>query len=502
MTYRVLPPGVSEAQFALALADFAKAVGPDAVFTDDERMLPYRKILIPVEEDRFAPSGVVMARTVEEVQAVLAVCNRYKVPVWPISTGRNFGYGSANPATRGCMILDLKRMNRIIEVDPVLCTALVEPGVTYQQLQDYLKERNIPLWLDFPGPGPLVGPVGNTLERGGGNTPYGDHFANACGMEVVLADGKVLKTGMGSIPNSTSWQVFRYGYGPYLDGMFTQSNFGVVTKMGLWLMPAPAGHETFMVQYANAEDLAAAVDTVRPLRLQGLIPNVGVMGNANIVLTSFKRKADLYTGEGAVPDDILLAAAKTAGLGAWNVLFSLYGTEAQMAPNREIVTAAFEASGGKVIRGISDPAQVNQLSLASFSLLNWVGGGGLSWFAPVSPARGADALKQQTLAKTILRDHGFDYLAAPTLNGRDLHHLVAMVFDHAQPAEVARAADCFRALVTRFGAEGYGLYRVGIDFMDELADIYGATNREVNRAIKRALDPNGVIAPGKSGIRI
>ena len=438
----------------------------------------------------------------EQVQAILAICNRYRLPVWPISTGRNFGYGSASPATRGQMILDLKRMNRIIEVDPELCTALVEPGVTYRQLQDYIAEKGYPLWLDFPGPGPIVGPVGNTLERGGGNTPYGDHFANACGMEVVLADGRVLKTGMGSIPGSTSWQVFKYGYGPYLDGIFTQSNFGVVTKLGLWLMPAPAGHETFMVQYPDDDDIAKAVDTIRPLRLQGVIPNIGVMGNANIILTSFKRRAEIWPHPGAVPDDVLREAAQAAGLGAWNALFSLYGTEEQMAPNRRILTQAFEASGGKVIRGVHDPAQVNQLSLAAFSLLNWVGGGGLSWFAPVSPARGSDALKQKAMAKAILREHGLDYLAAPTLNGRDLHHLVAMVFDRSDAAETARAKACFDKLVVEFGKHGYGLYRVGIDFMDQLAGIYGQTNREVNRAIKRALDPNGILAPGKSGIRL
>src|SRR5690606_9557886 len=141
------------------------------------------------------------------------------------------------------VVLDLKRMNRILEVDPELCFALVEPGVTYQQLHDYIRERNYPLWLSVPAPSAIAGPTGNTLDRGVGYTPYGEHFLFACGMEVVLANGDVLRTGMGSLPKSNTWQVFKWGYGPYLDGIFTQSNYGIVTKFGFWLQPAPPAYK-------------------------------------------------------------------------------------------------------------------------------------------------------------------------------------------------------------------------------------------------------------------
>jgi hypothetical protein len=78
---------------------------------------------------------------------MVAIGNEHKIPVWTISTGHNFGYGTAAPYDRGQVILDLKKLNKIIEVDPVLCTALVEPGVTYQQLVDYIKEKGYKLWL-------------------------------------------------------------------------------------------------------------------------------------------------------------------------------------------------------------------------------------------------------------------------------------------------------------------------------------------------------------------
>ena len=97
--------------------------------------------------------------SVEEVQTIVKIANQFHQPVWPVSTGKNMGYGMASTATPGQMVLDLKRMNRIISVDPELCTALVEPGVTYRQLQDYLDEHKFPLWIDLPTVGPITPPM-------------------------------------------------------------------------------------------------------------------------------------------------------------------------------------------------------------------------------------------------------------------------------------------------------------------------------------------------------
>lgn len=77
-----------------------------------------------------------------------------------------------------------------------------------------------------------------------------------------------------------------------------------------------------------------------------------------------------------------------------------------------------------------------------------------------------------------------------------------MVFNRNDAEESRRAKACFGELEKEFGKSGYGLYRVGIDYMDQLAQLYGKTNRDVNRSIKRALDPNGILAPGKSGIHL
>ena len=134
--YSVLPKGVVERAFDAAITQFRAILGNDKVLTADTRLASYNKIMIADDDKLHAPSAVLLATSVEQIQAILKVCNTYKVPIWTISTGRNFGYGSAAPGERGQVVLDLRLMNKILHIDPDLCTALVEPGVTYQQLYD------------------------------------------------------------------------------------------------------------------------------------------------------------------------------------------------------------------------------------------------------------------------------------------------------------------------------------------------------------------------------
>jgi 4-cresol dehydrogenase (hydroxylating) flavoprotein subunit len=507
----VLPKGMTKANFAAAVAELRTIVGNGNVFADAKSVTPYRKNFIPDTGGRHMPSGAVAPETTEQVQRIVMVANKYKLPLWPVSTGKNMGYGMTSPATTGQMILDLKRMNKIINIDPDLCTALVEPGVTYQQLANYIAENKLPLWIDVPTVGPIVGPVGNTLERGVGYTPYGEHFMVQCGMEVVMPDGQVLKTGMGSTKNPTAWQAFKWGYGPYLDGIFTQSNFGIVTKMGMWLMPAPPAYKPFVVRHKKMEDVAKIVEAMRPMRINNIIPNVVLMMSAGYQLAMFNRREAVWDKPESVPDEAMEAAAVKAGLGMWNTYFALYGTPTGIAENEKIVRSVFEAIDGEVLTEaeMGDNPYFHHhatlmrggLSLEEVGIARWRGnGGGLAWFAPVAPAKGDETVGQIALAKRILGKYNFDYTTAFAIGSRELHHIIALLYDKDNADEHKRAEECYRELVTGFGEQGWASYRTGVQSMDLVAQQYGTVNRAVNAKIKRALDPNGIIAPGKSGI--
>ena len=506
-----LAPGVSKADFAGAIKAMRSVVGDEWVFGDPEAVMPWGKTYIPDPNGRHVPLGAVCPRTVEEVQEIVRIANKYKQPIWPISTGKNMGYGMAAPATPGQIVLDLKRMNRILEVDADLGTCLIEPGVTYQQLKDYLDDNNIPLWIDVPTVGPIASPVGNTLDRGVGYTPYGEHFTFQCGMEVVLPNAEILRTGMGSIEGSSAWQAFKWGYGPYVDGLFTQSNFGIVTKMGMWLMPRPPVYKPFMIRHDNMADVPKIIEAMRPLRVSSLVANCNLMMSASYQLAMFKRRNEIVPDGQPLDDASVKKAAKANGLGMWNTYFALYGTEQTVAAIEPIIRAQLTASGGEVLTAaeMGDNPWFHHhatlmeggLNLDEIGLLRWRGaGGGLAWFAPVAAAKGAEAEGQTKLAREILDKHGFDYTAAYAIGWRDLHHIIALLYDKSDPEQEKKAEACYQDLVTTFGKKGWASYRTGVNSMELVAQQYGQTNRDFNKLLKNAIDPNGVIAPGKSGI--
>ena len=507
---RTLPKRITAAEFDRTVRSLQSIVGQDNVIVEEARLAPYSKIMMPVPNAQHAPSAAITPESVEQVQEIVKLLNRLKVPVYPISTGKNLGYGSAAPVQRGQIVMDLRRMNRILDVDPDLCTALVEPGVTYQQLYDYLQERKLPLWFSCPAPSAIAGPLGNTVDRGVGYTPYGEHFMFSCGMEVVLANGEVLRTGMGSMPNSNTWQVFKWGYGPTLDGIFTQSNYGIVTKMGMWLMPEPPDFRPFSIQYPDEADITKIVDALRPLRIAMVIPNAVVIAHTlwEAPCTPVLR-ADYYTGSGAIPDDAVERIRRDHAIGAWNVYAALYGTKETNDANWKIIEAVAAATGGRIITKEHSKSQALEYrfdlmkgkpNLGEFALYNWRGGGGSIWFAPVSQAKGSETLKQMQLAKSILAKHGFDYVGEFIVGWRDMHHVIDLLFDRTDDAQTRAAYACYEELVDSFAQQGYGVYRTNTAFAEKVAATYGPVKRSVERRLKQALDPNNILAPGRCGI--
>jgi 4-cresol dehydrogenase (hydroxylating) len=333
----VLPLGVSSGDFAAAVAQFAAAVGTDWVFTSDEDLRPYRDHYspVPLAADELIASAAVSPTTVEQVQAIVRTANQYKIPLYPISTGKNFAYGGPAPNLRGSVVVDLKRMDKVIEVDADRHFAIVEPGVSYFDLYRHIQERGLKVWIDTPDPG-WGSPVGNTLERGIGYTlgPYRDHTGAQHGFEVVLANGEVLRTGMGAVPNAKSFAEYKYGFGPDPSGLFAQGNFGIVTKMGLRLMPQPEHWRTGLVTVPKRRDFIPLVKTVNYLTDLFMIgePWYGSPLRALLGNTEFREAATRRDGANEAELDRFAAAAN---LHSWQVELQFYGSERTTLANWE-----------------------------------------------------------------------------------------------------------------------------------------------------------------------
>src|SRR5690606_19393020 len=504
-----LPPGFTEQKLTQAIRAFESALGAGKVFFEGLDRTGYRD-KFAVREGAHWPSGAIGPTTVEEVQAALTIANQFRLPVWPISRGKNLGYGGSAPLVAGSMVMDLSGMKKI-EFDEEFGTVLLEPGVGFYDLYDYIQANNLPYWLSTPG-NSWGSVIGNALDRGVGYTPYGENTKNLCGLEVVLPTGEVVRTGMGAFSNAPTWQAYPFGFGPGWDQMFVQSNFGVVTKMGMWMMPEPESLMGMDVEFDRPEDLNAMVDTIAPLRRERVLtqsPSIGNWMRAAAVLTT----RDEWTDEpGALSDTVIDAIRKRFNIGWWGASLRLYGREEVNKAAYRVLEDAIKAAGPMLIKPTSwrkgEPLEYTGWTGTPMSFpmqnINWYGGrGGHVGFSPIIPQNGDAALAQFQRTYARYQEYGMDYQGSFAFGERHLTNVNAMIFDKDDPEKMARIDPFFRQLVADAKAAGYGEYRTHLDYMDLVADSYDFNDGEhwkMKEKVKDALDPNGILAPGKSGI--
>lgn len=509
MAQQALAPGLSATQLDEARRALESALGSDKVFFEPLDARSYRD-KFAVDDAAHHPAGAVAPDNVEEVQAVVRIANQYRLPIFPIARGKNLGYGGSAPVLAGSVVLDLSRMKRI-EFDAEHGTVLLEPGVGFYDLYDYIQRNNLPYWLSTPG-NSWGSVMGNALDRGVGYTPYGEHTKNICGLEVVLASGEVVRTGMGAFSNAPTWQAYPFGFGPGWDQMFVQSNFGIVTKMGMWLMPEPESLMGMDVEFDRPEDLKVMVDTIAPLRRERLLtqsPSIGNWMRAAAVLTTRDQWTD---APGAISDSVIDAIRRQFNIGWWGVSLRLYGREDVNKAAFEILNNAIGAAGPLSVRPTrwrrGEPLEYTGWTGTPLTFpmqnVNWYGGrGGHIGFSPIIPQDGDAALAQFRRTYARYQEYGMDYQGSFAFGERHLTNVNAMIFNKDDPAMMAKVDPFFRSLVADSKAQGYGEYRTHLDYMDLVAGTYdfggGALGR-MNEAVKDALDPNGIIAPGKSGI--
>jgi len=527
-----------------ALGAMAAVVGAANIDADDATRERYARSTAarPVR-----PLALVRPADAAEVAQLVRIAAGARLAVYPISTGKNWGYGDACAVGAGQVILDLSRMNRIVHVDPDLAYAVIEPGVTQRQLSDFLREGGYPLWADCTGAGPDTSYIGNIMERGFGHSPYGNRLQHVAGMQVVLASGELLETGFGHYRQARAAHLFPYGVGPFLDGLFTQSNMGIVTRLGIWLMPHSACVNHFLCSVPQHADIGPVVEALRPLRLDGTLRSILHIGNDMRVFSGggvFPRAA---APEGArLPDALRAQMRSKSGVGAWTVSGALHGSHAQVALARAALRRALRGTGAR-------PAFVSERSLRAGALAARLLGGtavgrrlrarvalgqslfamnrgvpdgrflagaywrrrqglpagfpaqadpardgcGLLWVSPVLPMRGEDMLAVHDLAEAVFQKHGFDLFATfSMINERALGGVLTVAYDQDDAQEKARAKACHDEVFARLFEAGYIPYRVGNHAMARL-DPQGDSYWRTVGAIKAALDPAGILAPGR-----
>ena len=534
----VLPPEVDPSDFQAALQAFANVVGERWMFTSDEDVDLYRDAYSPFRgepEMEKRASAAVAPASVEQVQEIMRIANRHRIPIYPIATGKNLGYGGAAPVHSGSVVLDLKRMNRILEFDEKNHTVLVEPGVSFYELYDYIRERGLRIWMDQPDPG-WGSLIGNALEHGVGHnfTVLRDRFDTHCGMEVVLPDGDLLRTGMGALPGAESWQEYKYGFGPYVDGIFAQSNYGVVTKMGFWLMPEPDAYRSGLIHVSGYEDLIPLVDALNLVTNSGL--SNGLNGLSSPLLNSRDTDGELGrlldTPGGPDPADMERYALEH-NVPYWTCKLDFYGPEEVIAAQWEYAREKFavEVPGSwsgapmPVYRfplsdeqrqtldgeGFAEKVSFGIPSLMRFSNIarsvwNPDPGIGHVFYSPVIPKKGEEIFKAQQVFNDAFIRMGVPrrgFASLPTLWYTRAAILLYGLPVRADAETNRKTRDTFRELVDIGHEHGWAEYRAPAAFMDEVMGAYDFNDSVLLRfaeQLKDAVDPNGILAAGRGGI--
>lgn len=505
--------GVLTDQLQEAAQRFRDIVGAEGVLTDPEGIKEFCDPYAAQNEERFRPSFVVQPSSVEEVQQIVATAVELGIHLWTSSTGRNYGYGGSAPVVNGSVVLNFRRMNKVLEINEEAGYALVEPGVRFFDLYEAIKAGGHKLWISVPdlGWGSITG---NALDHGYGYTIMGDNASAVCGMEVVLADGEVVRTGFGAIPDSPMWQRHKRGFGPALDSLFMQSNMGIVTKLGIWLMPEPEAFTTGSVICSDETRIPELIDALRPLVMDGTIQGHPLITSAPEPPEGYRPEPLDDTSTGSP----LFKMAATLPPGRINARIAFYGAPAVNAAKEQILREAVEHIPGVHVdlrsypgTALADdihpldlvPAGVPNMFLLDMMYKHFGKTVGHVDFSPVLPFNGQAAAEHESFVQSVLREEGlvaaFGWIVTP----RSLVGVCMVFFDTTDEQQAAAARRAVGRMLEFASERGWGEYRAHPDLIDRVVADYRFNDHALHRLygrIKDALDPQGLLSPGNHGI--
>jgi 4-cresol dehydrogenase (hydroxylating) len=471
--------------------------------------------------------GWIAPRTLEQVQQLVEVAARCQIALYPVSTGKNIGYGDQTPYQADQVVVSLRHLNRIRQLDLENGEVVVEPGVTQGQLAAYLKEQNAPFWADMTGASPDASIIGNTLEAGFGHTPLGDHRKHILDMEVILADGTLLQTG--EMPS----------VGPDLSQLFVQSNFGIVTALRIPLLPIPEKCLTFTITFDSDEKFFAGVTILKQLRKTGVLSSLVHSGNSTrTLMTASAFPQDCDPAQTLNEEQCFQHLNKNSfiRIGAWNSIGAIYGFSDEVQGKMRRLKKALK--GVAQVRVFDDRKiertewllnlkvcqnlkglRIARKSFATLKALHGILRGepssipsenifwrvqekenlGLAWFSPVIPATAEDASRLLEISRAIFAKHSFEMPVTLTLiNEKKMTAVYNISFDKSNPEEVTRARRAYHELSSTLLSFGYSPYRLGI--LSDASAALGETKKDFLQCLKRALDPQNILAPGRYGI--
>jgi FAD/FMN-containing dehydrogenase len=426
---------------------------------------------------------VVRPRTPEEVRALVLLAHERAIPVTPVVAGYNVA-GLAIPREGG-IVLDLTRMDSVLEVDRDAMYVVVEPGVTFGQLKAFLDAEAPELVYTYPFAPPFTSVMANALLDGLNNLSmrHGAMGKWVTGLEAVLPDGEVVRTGSGGVVGS--W--FSRSPVPDLSGLFvsTQGTTGIVTRIALQLQPKPPHRHRWL---AFAESLESAYAAMRALARTGSFDDCGLMtwpaAKQLFGATSDLRKADDEPFAYLMIDVTGASAAELdARIDLGTRILGESGIEQYFDPE-------------DVVRLVPALAKMAQLPTTLDFLLEYPGGG-LTWVGSYGP--GASWVAGARRGMDLLTEAGFPpFLVSRPMDGGHYYVLrFVACFDKGDPAEVERVRTVMGKLADAVLDHDYVPYKPSADAARRILDRAHPGFVRLLERVRDAFDPERRMNPGR-----
>lgn len=487
------------------------------------------------------PSAAVVVNDVAAVPRILAAANAHRVPLWPISGGRNFGYGTAQPVQSGSVLVDLSPLKQI-EIDSEAAVARIQPGVTQHDLEQAIRRAGAHLLVPTTGVGPNGNILGNALDGGYGLTPVVDHFEAISELSGFWGNGLPFRHVYQALHCRDLAERWRAGTGPYWAGLLRQGNFGIATQATVQLARMPEDCRILVFEWRSDARFEASQEALS--RIAEEIPGIGgiIMMNDSRILATQPDAPLATTRRGEERVAYLAGEARRRKISSWTALGTLYGSKASVrgavrdirrrvggcriwsfsTTQVRLLQAVFRLLPGRAFPSlrrhlgslVSALGTVEGVPITAFLKIAYAlesgprlldtaahparDGQGILWYAPLVPFTAQAVRRYREIMGEVLARHEFDPLLAVTSrSSRVLSATIPLLFDPSRPEEVQRAKACYRDLVRTGLRQGWPPYRLGVDYMDLIGHEEGSEQAALHRHLKAALDPNGILAPGR-----
>ena len=415
------------------------------------------------------PLAVVFARTASQVAQILLLAGRTKTPV--VTRGSGTGLSGGSLPSPGALVLCLAKMDKVLEVDRANLTLLAEAGATTLQIADAAAAAGL-FYPPDPGSMKISTIGGNVSENSGGlrGLKYGITRSYVMGLEVVLPDGEILWTG-----NKCVKDVAGYSLRDLFIG--SEGTLGVITKVLLKLIPPPAAKKTMVATYAQMDQ---AAQTVSDIIAAKIIPcTLEFLDRTTIRCVEDFAKVGL-------PDCEALLLMETDG------------HPAQVAEEALEMEQIARRNGALDVRVARDDAEANRLATARRSAFS-----ALARVAPTTILEDATVPRSELahmirFVNSVATKHNLRIGTFGHMGDGNLHP--TFLTDERNTAEMHRIEEAFREIFTeaiRLGGTITGEHGIGVSKKSFLPKFAGNAQMRVMRELRRALDPQGILNPGK-----